>query len=57
MCNRCFEFDQKISHYRRIAASLSDKQTLDGIATLIREMTESKSALHSTPKEQNGGGG
>jgi hypothetical protein len=45
MCGKCSEFDSKIAHYRRIAVHVTDEQTLDGIASLINQMTADKAAI------------
>ena len=52
MCDKCTKLDQKIAHYRDIAVRMTDKQTLDGIARLIKEMTDAKATLHCEPKEK-----
>ena len=49
MCDKCTKLDQKIAHYRDIAVRMTDKQTLDGIARLIKEMTDAKAMLHCEP--------
>ncbi|WP_263009981.1 hypothetical protein [Bradyrhizobium sp. RD5-C2] len=43
--------DEKITHYKTLAARLTDQQTLDGIARLIAEHQAEKQALHPEPKE------
>jgi hypothetical protein len=37
MCEQCEELDKKISHYRKLASSLTDEPTLLGIKELIDE--------------------
>ena len=51
MCAKCFEFDGKIAHYQRIAMRITDKLALDGIAGMIKKMTEEKAAIHSEPRQ------
>jgi hypothetical protein len=46
MCEKCKELDAKIEHYRWLSASISDKQTLDGIKALIAGYEAQKKALH-----------
>lgn len=46
MCEKCVQIDAKIEHYRRMSASITDLQTLQGIETLIAEMEFQKRALH-----------
>jgi hypothetical protein len=50
MCEKCTEFNFKIARYRQIASLIVDQPTLDGIAQLIKEMTETKSELHPEPQ-------
>ena len=49
MCRKCSEFDSKIAHYQRIAVHVTDQQTLDGIASLIKQMTADKAAIRCEP--------
>lgn len=49
MCEKCNEFDKKTAHYRRMAVHVTDPRTLNGIATLIKEMTTDKAALGCEP--------
>lgn len=46
MCDKCVEIDQKIEHYRSIAALLRDQLTKERIAELITDLLAQKSALH-----------
>jgi hypothetical protein len=50
MCERCVELDQKIHHYRRLALSIVDQRTVDGINELIEKMKAEKVALHPEQK-------
>jgi hypothetical protein len=45
MCDKCSELDRKIAHYQRLAFQISDKQTQDGIAELIKQMMADKAAI------------
>jgi len=45
MCEKCDELERKIVHYRRMAVNITDQQTLDGIASLIKQFTEDKAAI------------
>jgi hypothetical protein len=46
MCDRCVEVDDKINHYKRIAASITDQTTLDRIKQVVAEMKAEKASLH-----------
>lgn len=46
MCEKCKELDDKIAHYSRMAGHITDQQTLDGIAAMIKQMTAEKAAMH-----------
>jgi len=50
MCDKCTELDEKIAHYRQLAVRIADKQTLDGIASLIKDMTDAKATLRCEAK-------
>jgi hypothetical protein len=45
VCEKCDELDSKIAHYRQMAVNITDQQTLDGIASLIKEFTADKAAI------------
>jgi len=49
MCEKCQQIDSKIAHYRQIAVYITDQQTLDGIAALIKQMTVKKAAMRCEP--------
>ena len=51
MCIKCNELDSKIVHYKSIAIRVTDQQTLDGIAALIKQMTADKAAIRCEPKK------
>ena len=50
MCERCAQLDKKIAQYERIAASILDRTTVDGITELIAQMKAEKATLH--PKQE-----
>ena len=52
MCVKCNEFDSKIAHYQRIAIRVTDQQTLEGIAGLIKQMTADKAAIRCEPDKK-----
>jgi hypothetical protein len=51
MCDRCFEIDKKIDHYRTLASLINDQLMLDGIKQLIERMQAQKIALHPDQKQ------
>lgn len=46
MCDKCVELDGKIEHYRKLAAAISDRLTIEGIANRIKEMEAQKATFH-----------
>jgi hypothetical protein len=50
MCEKCVEIDGKIDRYRRLASSITDRRTIDGIDELIEKMKAEKAALHPEKK-------
>jgi hypothetical protein len=46
MCEKCKELDDKINHYRRIAASINDQLTIDRIGELVARLEAEKAAFH-----------
>ena len=46
MCEKCKAIEDQTARYRRLAAQVSDSQTLEGIAQLIAELEAQKRALH-----------
>jgi hypothetical protein len=50
MCDKCKELDSKIEHYRRLAASINDKLTIDRIEELAANLEAEKAALHPEQK-------
>lgn len=51
MCDKCIALDKKIHHYKELSAFISDKPTLDGLATLIRQHEGEKGILHPEQKK------
>jgi hypothetical protein len=45
MCEKCDALDRKIAHYKDMAVKITDQQTLDGIASLIEDLTSIKAAI------------
>ena len=43
MCEKCEELDEKIEHYRNLMARVTDRQTNEGIGTLIEDLRATKS--------------
>ena len=52
MCKTCAEIDSKIAHYKRIAIHVTDQQTLDGIAGLLRQMASEKASIRCDQTEK-----
>jgi hypothetical protein len=50
MCDRCAELDEKIEHYQKLASAISDRQTIEAIASLIKHMDAQKAQLHPEEK-------
>jgi hypothetical protein len=46
MCDKCVELDAKIEHYRKLALAISDRQTIDGLTSLIKEIEARKAQFH-----------
>jgi hypothetical protein len=51
MCEKCNQIDSKITHSRQMAARITDQQTLDGIAALIKQITADKAAIRCEPEK------
>jgi hypothetical protein len=49
MCDVCEQLDEKIEHYKKLAA-MTDQLTIEGITALIAELQAQKAALH--PKQK-----
>ena len=46
MCGTCDELDEKIAHYKKIQAAMTDQLTIERIAALVAELEAQKVALH-----------
>ena len=51
MCSRCDQLDDKLRHFRKIAARTNDKLTNDGLDALALEYEAQKRAFHHAAKE------
>ncbi|UGY15859.1 hypothetical protein WDM22_28755 [Bradyrhizobium septentrionale] len=51
MCAKCVELDERSVHYAALARTITDRQTVDGMAQLIAEHEAQKRKLHPEPKE------
>jgi len=50
MCDVCEQLDEKIEHYKKVMAAMTDQLTIEGITALIAELQAQKAALH--PKQK-----
>jgi len=50
MCDACDQLDEKIEHYRKVMAAMTDQLTINGITALIVELEAQKAALHPERK-------
>ena len=50
MCDACTRLDEKIEHYKKVKAAMTDQLTIDGITVLIAELELQKPALHREQK-------
>jgi hypothetical protein len=46
MCEKCIEIDEKIARYKRVAVSILDQATIDGLQILIERAEAEKKTLH-----------
>jgi hypothetical protein len=46
MCDKCKDLDQRIEHYQRISASMTDETVIDRIKELIAKIKAQKAELH-----------
>ena len=46
MCEKCKRIDDRIARYQLLRSRISDQQTLDGVARLIKELEAQKENLH-----------
>jgi len=51
MCDKCSEIDEKIAHYKDIAARIMDDLLTERIEAMIAERLAAKEQLHFTEKE------
>jgi hypothetical protein len=49
MCDKCDQIDERMTRYRRIAASIHDELTIERILELVKELEDRKAALHHRP--------
>jgi len=50
MCDACDQFDEKIEHYKKVVAAMTDQLTINGITALIAELQAQKAVLHPERK-------
>jgi hypothetical protein len=53
MCDKCFEIDRKIEHYRRLASQVMDDLMSEGIGKLVAELTLEKLGLHKPDEPES----
>jgi hypothetical protein len=46
MCEKCFELDKKIGHYRQLSFLITDEKAVAALTLLIEKMRAEKAALH-----------
>jgi len=46
MCDECVKLDQKIEHYKRMIARVSDPLITERVGKLIEDIRAQKAALH-----------
>jgi hypothetical protein len=51
MCDKCTELDEKIAHYRKLAAAVLDQPALAGIHILIAKYQADKKTAHPDAPE------
>ena len=54
MCEKCVEFDKKITHLKLLAIRVTDEPMLDGIQTLIDQHEARKRELHPEGEGEDG---
>jgi len=53
MCEKCKELDEKIERYRRYTLDVPDKDFVERVNALIKELERERAALHALhPDEQ-----
>ena len=50
MCDVCDQLDEKIEHYKKVMAAMTDQLTIDGITALVAELQTQKATLHPEQK-------
>jgi hypothetical protein len=50
MCGACEQLDEKIEHYKKVMAAMTDQLTIERISALVAELEAQKVALH--PKQK-----
>jgi hypothetical protein len=50
MCETCNQLDEKIGHYRKVVAAMTDELTIERITALVAELEAAKAALHQERK-------
>jgi hypothetical protein len=50
MCDVCDQLDEKIEHYKKVKAAMTDQLTIERITALIAELEAQKTALHPERK-------
>jgi hypothetical protein len=50
MCGECDQLDEKIEHYKKVTAAMTDQLTIERITALIAELQAQKAALHPERK-------
>jgi hypothetical protein len=51
MCDKCVEIDEKVEHYRRLVALITDQLTNERLGELIADLLAQKVALHPEQDE------
>ena len=51
MCEKCVEIDEKVEHYRSLAARVLDGAMIKGIEALIADLLALKDQLHPAQEE------
>ena len=50
MCTRCIEIDNQIIRYRRLKASINDRQIEEATVKMLADLESKKVALHPPEK-------
>lgn len=54
MCEKCDETAQEIARYRRLAFRITNRQVLDGMAQLIKQLETDKAAIRCGSAKKQG---